>query len=84
MKEPKKLFPDSDLLSSGEDPLSAGIPKPVAMDTKTNHVHRGGASLEDLFDEAPSIGDAGLLLGNNKRGDSSSDESIGSPEATML
>ena len=86
-KEPSKLFPDSDSSSSDEDlhVLSGGIPKPVAMDTRTYHAHVGGGSLEDLFDEPTVGGDSGgLLLGNNKKRDSSSsDESIGSPEVTL-
>ena len=83
-KEPKKLFPDSDSSSGEDDPLSTGIPKPVAMDTRTNHAHVGGASLEDLFDEPTVGGSDGLLLGNSKEGgSSSSDESIGSPEVAL-
>ena len=83
-KEPKKLFPDSDSSSEEDDPLSTGIPKPVAMDTRTNHAHVGGASLEDLFDEPTVGGSDGLLLGNSKERDSSSsDESIGSPEVAL-
>ena len=41
----------------------------------------GGASLEDLFEEP--VGGDGLLLGHTKEGDSSSDESIGSPEVAL-
>ena len=52
------------------------------MDTRTNHAHIGGASLEDLFDE-PAGGDGLNLLGNSKEGNSSSDESIGSPEVVL-
>ena len=81
-KEPAKLFPESDSSSSEDDPLLAGIPKPVAMDTRTNHAHIGGASLEDLFDE-PAGSDGLNLLGNSKEGNSSSDESIGSPEVVL-
>ena len=83
-REPSKLFPDSDSSSSGEDPLSTGIPKPVAMDTRSNHTHMGGTSLEDLFDEPTVGGGDGLLLGNSKEVESSSsDESIGSPEVSL-
>ena len=84
-KEPSKLFPDSDSSSSDEDLLSGGISKPVATDTRTNHAHTGGASLEDLFDEPIVGGDSGgLLLGKSKEGESSSsDESIGSPEVAL-
>ena len=83
-KEPRKLFPDSDSSSGEDDLLSTGIPKPVAMDMRTNHAHVGGASLEDLFDEPTVGGSDGLLLGNSKEGDSSSsDESIGSPEVAL-
>ena len=82
-REPSKLFPDSDSSSSGEDPLSTGVPKSVAMDTRINHTRVGGGSLEDLFDE-PTVSSDGLLLGNSKEGDSSSlDESIGSPEVAL-
>ena len=83
-KEPRKLFPDSDSSSGEDDLLSTGISKPVATDTRTNHTHVGGASLEDLFDEPTVGGSDGLLLGNSKEGDSSSsDESIGSPEVAL-
>jgi hypothetical protein len=83
-KEPRKLFPDSDSSSGEDDPLSTGIPKPVTLDTRTNHAHVGGASLEDLFDEPTVGGGDGLLLGNSREGgSSSSDGSIGSPEVVI-
>ena len=72
-KEQRKLFTDSESSSSDEDPLSAGIPKPVAMDTRTGLIHKGKAKLEDLFDE-PSM--EGLLLQNDEER-SSSDEGTG-------
>lgn len=72
-KEQHELFTDSESSSSDEDPLSAGIPKPIVMDTRTGPTHKSNAKLEDLFEE-PSM--EGLLLENNETG-SSSDESIG-------
>lgn len=78
-KESRKLFPDSDSSSNDEDPLSAGMPTSVAMDTSARHAHLGGAVLEDLFDEPATEG----LLIQNSRGESTSDESIGSPEAVL-
>ena len=71
--EKKDLFTDSESSSSNEDPLSSGIPKPVAMDARTGRTHKGKAKLEDLFDE-PSM--EGLLLRKNEE-ESSSEDSTG-------
>ena len=77
-RETPKLFPDSDSSSSDEgDSLFSRIPKPpVAMDSRTKV---GGAVLEDLFDDPPAVGRGESLLLANKKGDSSSDESLSSP-----
>ena len=78
-----KLFPDSDSSTGDEDSLfSTGKQKPAAIDTTVgpHGDQKGGAVLEDLFDEPPTR-TAGLLLQNN--GDSSSDESISSPEVAL-
>ena len=80
-RKSRKLFSDdSDSSSSGEDPLLSGIPKPVSMDTITNPTHMGGATLEDLFEEPLVPG--GILL-TGKGGESSSDDTLDSPEVAQ-